>query len=227
MNTSKAIFFSPHPDDETLACGGTIAKKIIEGNEVFIVVMTDGRHAFSKLLGITTSPSPDKLQQIRKQELVSALGILGVPKGNLLFLDFEDGTLEESLRAAEKRVTQIIKAILPTEVYFPYAQDDHQDHRATNSIVKNSLACTGFKVKTLEFSVYTKGLRLRRAVDLLVNTFKHNVIRVDVSEFLPLKRKAIAEFKSQISIINRGQKRPILGNVERYVKTEEVFYLVP
>ena len=44
--------FAPHPDDETWGCGGTVAKKISEGYEVLIMVLTDGRYAFQKMLGI-------------------------------------------------------------------------------------------------------------------------------------------------------------------------------
>jgi LmbE family N-acetylglucosaminyl deacetylase len=182
MKANKTVIFSPHPDDETLACGGTIAKRTYEGNEVFIVVMTDGRHAFSKLLNITTDPSPDELKQMRRQELINALRILGVPKANLFFLDFEDGALKENLRAAEERVTLILKATLPAEVYLPHSQDDHQDHRATNRIVRNSIARTGLKARRFQFSVYRKKLRLKRAMDTFVNVFKHNIVRVDVKK---------------------------------------------
>ena len=54
----NVIIFSPHPDDETLGCGGTIAKKVKEGYQVKIVFMTDGRNAFSKILKINSCPSP-------------------------------------------------------------------------------------------------------------------------------------------------------------------------
>jgi LmbE family N-acetylglucosaminyl deacetylase len=42
--TEKSILvFAPHPDDETLGCGGTIANRVREGHEVEIFFMTDGR----------------------------------------------------------------------------------------------------------------------------------------------------------------------------------------
>ncbi len=227
MKRSRTVIFSPHPDDETLACGGTIAKRAHQGSEVFIVVMTDGRHAFSKLLNIKSEPSPDELKQIRKQELIRALGVLGVPEANLFFLDFEDGMLEENLRAAEERVAEILAATTPTEVYYPHIQDAHPDHQATNRIVKNSVSRTGLKARKFQFSVYRKQLRLRHAMDLFLSVFKHNMIRVDVREFLPLKSKAIREFMSETSIISSKQTEPILERVERYIKSTETFYLDP
>jgi len=43
-----ATVFSPHPDDETLGCGGTIIKKKRAGAEVKIFYMTDGRKSHFK-----------------------------------------------------------------------------------------------------------------------------------------------------------------------------------
>ena len=48
----RIVVFAPHPDDETLGTGGTIVRKLNEGYEVVIVVLTDGRYAFSTVLGV-------------------------------------------------------------------------------------------------------------------------------------------------------------------------------
>ena len=46
----SAIFFSPHQDDETLGCGGTIIRKKRMGAEVKIVFMTDGCNSHPHLI---------------------------------------------------------------------------------------------------------------------------------------------------------------------------------
>ncbi|MEM2914808.1 MAG: PIG-L family deacetylase, partial [Candidatus Bathyarchaeia archaeon] len=61
----KVLIFAPHPDDETFGCGGTIAKRVSEGYEVFIIVMTDGRYAYLKLLGVESDPTPEELRETR------------------------------------------------------------------------------------------------------------------------------------------------------------------
>ena len=71
----KIIVFAPHPDDETLGCGGTIAKRIVEGYEVIIVIMTDGRHSYLEMLGIDKDPTPNELKEIRKEEVKRATRI--------------------------------------------------------------------------------------------------------------------------------------------------------
>ena len=48
----RIIVFAPHPDDETFGCGGVMAKRNSERYNVNIVVLTDGRHAYSTVLGI-------------------------------------------------------------------------------------------------------------------------------------------------------------------------------
>ena len=38
---SKILFVSPHPDDETLGCGGTIIRSKIDGHELFWAIVTE------------------------------------------------------------------------------------------------------------------------------------------------------------------------------------------
>ena len=107
MENNKIIVFGPHPDDETLGCGGVIAKKVSEGYNVLVVILTDGRNALSQIFGITSNPTPEELKEIRKKELVKATRILGVPDKNLMCLDFEDSTLEHNKLQVEKSVQAI------------------------------------------------------------------------------------------------------------------------
>ena len=72
------IFFAPHPDDESLGCGGTIIRRLREGYSVKLVVMTDGSHSHSTVLNIHDEPTPTELARIRKQELLNAVNILGI-----------------------------------------------------------------------------------------------------------------------------------------------------
>ena len=133
----RIVVFSPHPDDETLGCGGTILKKIHEGYEVTLVVLTDGRHALSALFGINSNPTPEEMMQIRKNELINVAKILGVPRENLLHLSFEDGTVEQNKQEIAQIVLEILSKSEPQEIYFPYEQDFHRDHQLTSQIVKS------------------------------------------------------------------------------------------
>jgi len=96
MNRKKIVVFAPHPDDETVGCGGAIAKRISQGYDVLIVVMTDGRHAFSHSLGIHSEPSPEEVKTTRREEIKGVMKIYGLPEENLILLDFEDRKLQEN-----------------------------------------------------------------------------------------------------------------------------------
>ena len=221
----RAIVFAPHPDDETWGCGGTIAKKISEGYEVLIVVMTDGRYAFEKVLGINSNPTPEELKEIRKEEVKRAVKILGVPEENMVFLDFIDGELEKHEKEAEEKVAEILDKNNPSEIYIPYKKDCHPDHRATYRIVKNAVKKLGISVPIYQYSIAQRFARIGPFIDFLLNFFKHNIVQVDISKFLSLKENAIKEFKSEISIISSNQQNPLVGDISRLLKNKETFYV--
>lgn len=224
-NNKKIVVFAPHPDDETLGCGGSIAKKLSEGYDVIIVVITDGRYAFSEILGIHSDPSPEDVREIRREEVKRAVKILGVQKENLIFLEFEDGTLEKNEKRVEEKISQIIKENSPVEVYFPYEKDVHPDHRATNRAVRNAIKNLGITVRKYQYSISQKYSRMGPIIDILLNIFKHNIVHVDISRFHSVKRAAVREFKSEIEIISSKQQKPLMNNIDMFLNHEEPFYI--
>jgi LmbE family N-acetylglucosaminyl deacetylase len=219
----KIVVFAPHPDDESAGCGGLIAKRISQGYDALIVVMTDGRHAFSESLGIHSDPSPEELKTIRKEEIRRAMKILGLPEENLIFLDFEDGRLRENAEKAEELVAQILEKNRPEEVYFPAENDHHKDHKATNRIVKNSIGKLGLPAMKYQYVISQRFSRIGPIFDRIIDPFKHTIF-VDVSEFVSLKEEALKAYVSEISIISKTQKRPIVEKYERYLQCKEEFY---
>jgi LmbE family N-acetylglucosaminyl deacetylase len=224
LDRKRVIVFAPHPDDETLGCGGTIAKKIAEGYDVLVVVMTDGMYAFLKVLGIDSDPTPEELKETRKEELKRATRILGVPEENLIFLDFVDGTLQDNMEEAEKKIVEILSGKYPVEVYFPYKGDDHPDHRAACQIVKNSVTKLGIPTEMYQYLITPKYARFSPFINVLLNYLRRNIIYVDISKFLLKKKAAVKEFKTEITRFLDKQQGPIVPNIERFLKTKEVFY---
>ena len=221
----RIIVFAPHPDDETWGCGGTIAKRISEGCEVLIVVITDGRYAFLKMLGIDSDPTPEELKEVRKEEVRRATGILGVPEENLMFLDFVDGTLENNEEEAEDKVTEILSKNRPVEVYFPYKKDGHPDHRAAYRIVRNSIEKLGVSAVTYQYSIGQKYARIGPIIDALLNLLKHNMVHAYISKFLPLKKNAAREFKSELTTITSKQHNPLTDDIRKFLTSKEIFYI--
>jgi LmbE family N-acetylglucosaminyl deacetylase len=226
MGKGNIIVFAPHPDDETFGCGGTIAKKISEGYEVFVVIMTDGRYAFKQVLGIDNDPAPEVLKEIRKEEVKKATRILGIPESNLIFLDFVDGTLKDNEVEAEERVIEILREINPCELYIPYKRDGHPDHRETYKIVKRAIDKQGISPLCYKYSITHKFARLGRFFDPMLNfLFRVKKVQVDISDFVNIKKHAIEQFKSEINSMFAWQHKPIIINVEKFEKEKETFYL--
>ena len=225
MKYKNILVFSPHPDDETFGCGGTIAKRISEGCEVFVIIMTIGRDAYSNLFNGDAETKPEELMKIRKAEEVRAMRILGLREEHLIFLDFEDGTLEQNREEAEKEVIRILREYPPIEVYNVYEGDFHPDHRAASRVVKNAISKTHIHTAQYEYSISTRYGRLGIWVKLLLSRIRHNVFYVDISDFLTLKEKAIKEFKSQVSIISERQHKPAIRNITRFLGNKERFFI--
>jgi LmbE family N-acetylglucosaminyl deacetylase len=220
------LVFSPHPDDETLGVGGTIAKKIADGFQVYVIIITDGRNAFSEVFNIQSHPTPAELRTMRKNEVLNALKILGVPRENIRFLGIEDGKLQDSESAALKEIIKVLKEIDPEEVYFTYSKDVNPDHRAANKIVQQALNKTGLTPQRFQYSIRQPYSRLSPMIDSLVNPLKRNLLSVDISEYLTLKREAVKQFISQVSLISENQERAMLPpeRLAQHLKDCETFY---
>ncbi len=84
----KLLGIFAHPDDESFAAGGTIAKYVKAGWQVDLVCATHGSVVKPGGEGIARRQMP---VDIRKKELEAAAGVLGV--SSVLFLDYTDGRL--------------------------------------------------------------------------------------------------------------------------------------
>lgn len=218
------VVFAPHPDDETFGCGGTIVKRLKEGFGVFIVILTDGRHAFLNVLGMEHDPTPEELRIIRKEEVIKAASILGVPKENLFFFDYEDGALEEHETEAEGKIIEMLKELGPSEVYFPLGGDANVDHQTASRIVKRSIEKSGLEPSRYQYSISERFSRFAPPARRLLSLLKHNIVYVDISEEFQTKKAAVRVFKSEIEALSARQRRPIIENFEKFLKNKEIFY---
>ncbi len=216
------IVFSPHPDDMALGCGGTIAKKASEGFEVYVVMLTDGRHAFTHRLGITSEPSPEEVKQMRKDEFIEAAGLLGVPKKNLLFFDYEDGKLQEHEKEAEEKTMEIIEKYWPADMYYPFRRDCHPDHRATNRIVRHALQRLRY-AGSYEYTITHTYAHLGPLVEKFLSILRRNEVGEDVSAFVALKKKVLDTYESEMTVISSKQKEPLHTSVKKFLRNKEIF----
>ncbi len=127
-----AIF--AHPDDESLACGGLLARCAALGARVSLICVTRGEWGPSAGLRLRAGPSyGDGLGETRARELEAAARILGVT--DVVMLDNEDGMLPWV--DAERLEADIREAILERrpDVVVTFGDDGlywHPDHVAVH-----------------------------------------------------------------------------------------------
>lgn len=185
--------FAPHPDDETIACGGMIAQATARGDEVSIVILTDGRYSHKSKFKIWPNPRTDRIRAIRKREAIKAADVLGVKMENIHFMDFEDGTLVQHMSEAGEFVKLQLNKWKPTEVYVPYSGDAHTDHAATNEIVLTAVSELGLSMHLYEYIVWQQD-----ESELPYVFGQPNAVTLDIPDVLEIKMQALKMYKSQI-----------------------------
>ena len=90
------LVIAPHPDDETLAAGGLMARAVSRGDTVTVVVLTDGDGSLptARLFGGATHNAFLAAGRTRREEVNSAVRRLGVAPSDLFTLGLPDGYLE-------------------------------------------------------------------------------------------------------------------------------------
>ena len=126
----RALVLAPHPDDETLVCGGTAARLRDAGTQVRVVVVTDGRASQVDL-------SPTELGRRRRDEATAACEALGLDPP--IFHGFPDGSLCERVRDLTDEVRHHLDGFTPEVVLLPWFGDEHPDHRAVNLALRDAI----------------------------------------------------------------------------------------
>jgi len=107
-DVERVLVIAPHPDDELLALGGTIARLKAEGQQVLVVFLTNGdaNRAAKSLFTLNPLRRPEDFRALgyrRQKEAAAALRILGVPKNAVIFLGYPDQGLASLLGKHWKR----------------------------------------------------------------------------------------------------------------------------
>ena len=148
---------APHPDDESLAYGGSIALHRRHGDRVRIIFLTDGAK------GDRTGVYRDReLIALRQQEAQQACSILQVDEYD--FWGIPDRTLHPTADLIE-RLASVLETYRPTLIYAPSPLESHPDHRATGELIWLALQRTGLAVK-VAFSDINRPLTINALVDI-------------------------------------------------------------
>ena len=122
------VVLAPHPDDESLGCGGLLRAAAMAGRRISVVAITDGR------LSHRHSPTvdADALAALRTAELEAAVAALH-PTIRLVQLGYPDGGAPHEAAAAV-RIASIVDAAGATALVASWGGDPHPDHEATATL---------------------------------------------------------------------------------------------
>ncbi len=143
-----AVIFAPHPDDETLGCGGTIVRKLKHGANISVVYMTDGSASHARLV------PAGELASLRQAEARAAANTLGLEPERLYFLGVPDGHLREHLFEIQSQLRQLLEETKPAQIFVPYRHDGQDDHLATRSAALKALSQLGQQTTIYEYPVW-------------------------------------------------------------------------
>ena len=103
-----SLVVAPHPDDESLGCGGFIAESCARGRLPVVVVMTDGTASHP------SSPSypANRLRALREDETGVALSMLGLSSERLHFMRLRDSAMPTGGKPFDLAVAELRRLVL-------------------------------------------------------------------------------------------------------------------
>ncbi len=183
---ARVIVLAPHPDDESLGAGGTLALLAARGCEVHVVCVSDGSAS------PTAQLPPAEVVRRRRNEMQQAVDVLGL--GQVTFLNLPDGALRHHVPSLAVSLTALQRNLGAEALFTPWVGDGHPDHQAVSAAVAaadlpRSLPIWGYETWTpcppnrvVDISAYAERKRLAVAA----HATAHEAF--DVSAMLALNR---------------------------------------
>jgi len=136
VGARNLLVIAPHPDDESLGCGGLLAWAAASGRKARVAMLTDGEASHP---GSARFP-PSRLAALRRTEALHAGAWLGLAPGDHAFLHLPDGALGALAPAQRETAIQALAAwmreLTPVVACVTASSDMHGDHRAAHRLAR-------------------------------------------------------------------------------------------
>lgn len=182
-NVAPILVLAPHPDDESLGCGGTITLLTQAGAAVDVLYLTRGEFGL-EAPEASTPEARQHLAETRMREAHAACCILGVRQVD--FLDGADGRLAESPHLAADLHGRLKEGEYG-RVFCPWPHDRHPDHQATFRLLQRALRNDNAPLHVWLYEVWTPLLP---------------TICVPIDSTMVIKVEAIRAHKSQLACLD-------------------------
>lgn len=178
----RILVIGAHPDDEVFGCGATIARHAALGDQVYVMIVSEGVSAQYE--------DKAKFLKLRRDACLKAAKYLGVKK--VFFEDFPDGKLDSiSQLEINRSLEKIVEKIKPQRIYTHHYGDLHKDHRV---VFESTLVAARKKVKEVYcyeiLGNMSKGFQ--KYIPFVPDYY------VDIEKFLKKKLKALSFYHTEI-----------------------------
>jgi LmbE family N-acetylglucosaminyl deacetylase len=176
----RVMVISPHPDDESIGCGGVICRHVAAGDTVHFELLTSGEKGGHGL-------DEHETAEVREAEARTAAKILGI--AHVEFYRQNDGALSASKELAGL-LARRLEALNPQLVYIPHPREQHPDHQPIAKLLRRALRkLPGADLpQVLAYEIWTPLQQLDEIVD--------------ITPFLERKLEAIAAYASQCRVMD-------------------------
>jgi LmbE family N-acetylglucosaminyl deacetylase len=195
LRATTTVVIAPHQDDESLGCGGLIARKRNDGLPVHVIFITDGSasHPDHRSLDATT------ISALRISEAKQALACLGVERSSVHFLNEPDGTLDRITRERRENLVatlgELLRDIRPDELFLPCYPDGSSEHDAAFGFVTEAITRAQIAPTLWQYPVWAwwnPALLLRGWLGT------RDCRRLPAEDYHSAKQQAIQCYRSQI-----------------------------
>jgi bacillithiol biosynthesis deacetylase BshB1 len=189
----------PHPDDQELGMGGTIARLARQGHQVHLIDMTNGE------------PTPYGSVETRAKEAAAAAEALGV-KRTLLGLTNRRVTHDIPSRHA---LAALYRVHRPNVIFVPFPIDAHPDHVAVTRIAEDAR----FDAKLTKTDIPGEPWYPKRIIYYYCTHLRMNfnpTFCIDISDEIELKMKAINCYPSQFTKNAAGEVPTMVKTISAY-----------
>ena len=170
---NNVLFIGAHPDDVELGCGGAIMKHLKNGDDVFVMVVTDGE----------VGKQPKGKNENRLAETLHSLQFAGVKPHQVIFLHLPDTELWRQRQTLLDAIQKTCEEHHIDYVYTHASESYHQDH------------ITIFE-ETIRATKRTMGIFAYETNGGTKSTFSPNVF-VNIADVFNKKIEMLKFFKSQ------------------------------
>lgn len=182
----KILVVAAHPDDEILGCGGTIAKRVRQGDEAYLLILGEG----VKSREGWTQEEYDSLHSC----IEKANSKIGIPKENITVLDFPDNKFDSvPLLDIVKAVCKVKDQVYPSMVFTHSCHCLNIDHQRTfEAVVTATRPMVDEPVKRVYSFEILSSTEWRFHPEFNPNVF------MDVKETINRKLDALQKYKTEI-----------------------------